>query len=110
MKTLLTILLLISAAANIILLSGCESVTGEVVFAPQPFRTSDIDSKRDNESELDIIRRAIPADYLSKFDRLNAYAESQQGKTVVVIDSKLTNDCDKIELFVWKDNVCHEQE
>ena len=110
MKTLLTILLLVSAAVNIVLLSGCESVTGTVVFAPQPFRTSDIDRNRNNESELDIIRRAIPHDYLSKFDSLNEYAELQLGKTVIVIDPKLTNDCDKVLLNIQKESADHEQE
>ena len=92
MKALLTLLLLISVVANVVLLSGCASVSGTVVKAPPEF----------SGDELRKIRDAIPDEYRDQFDAINSYVASQRGKTIIVIDPSELEDHDKVFLYIKK--------
>lgn len=92
MKTTLAILLLVSAIANVVLLSGCASVAGTIVSAPPAF----------TGEKLETIRRSVPDEDRAQFDLLNSYAEAQRGKTIVVIAPGELEDREKVVLFIQK--------
>ena len=92
MKALLTLLLLVSLAANVVLLSGCASVSGAAVTAPPEFAGDRLES----------IKRAIPDKYADQFDAINSYVASQRGKTIIVIDPSELEDRDKVFLYIKK--------
>ena len=84
MKALLTLLLLVSLAANV--------VSGAAVTAPPEFAGDRLES----------IKRAIPDKYADQFDAINSYVASQRGKTIIVIDPSELEDRDKVFLYIKK--------
>lgn len=93
MKALLALLLIVSIAANVLLLSGCTtSVSGTVVTAPPEF----------SRDELEGIKKAIPEKYMDHFDKINSYVEKQRGKTIVDLNTNKLDNLDKVILYIEK--------
>lgn len=92
MKAFFAFLLLVSVAANVILLGGCATVSGTAVTAPSPFVGDD----------LDTIRRSIPDSLRNQFDQMNSYVDSQQGMTVIAINPEELDNRDKVILCIQK--------
>lgn len=92
MKAMLTLFLLVSVTINIILLSGCASVSGTAVSAPEAF----------SGDKLEWIRSGIPDEDKTQFDAINSYVASQRGKAVVVIAPGELEDHETVLLFIQK--------